>query len=682
MPKAQRLVHPIDPVFDERSRILVLGSFPSPKSREIGFYYGHPQNRFWRVLARLFDEPVPTTNERKRDLCLRHHIALWDVLASCEIVGASDASITKPKPNKLERILDAAPIEAVYCSGAKAAQLYRRYLEKKTKISCVQMPSTSPANAAKSLDALVEEWSAILPHLHEVKLPSLSVPQVVELEQTIAANGTSLAELMDRAGTALAHRVHTCCPTGRIVLLCGNGNNGGDGWVAARELIAAGHEVVLVTAKPAEEISAQPAHDAAVSVLPLLEGSEGARVLVAPDDDELAGVLDECACIVDAMFFSFFSHDTVREPFASWIEAANRYHAQGALVISADAPSGLNADAGKASTPCVQADETVTMIVSKRGLASGDGPAKAGEVRIAPLAYIEPLLERFVPVARELPFEGDFDFDAMLGFFAMRAIPGVEVVRDGAYYRAVRLPEARGWARVTKSREGDALELTVSDEIAPHADEVAARMRRVFDLDCDMDAVLEGLRGMSELNAALPIRGLRVPGCFDTFEMTVRAILGQQITVKAASTLAGRVACALGSPLDTHIAGLTHTFPTPADILVLGDDAPDTLGALGIVGARVRTIVALAQAHVDGVFDDVSHPLETIEQLKALPGIGDWTAHYIAMRALGYADAFPATDLGVIKALGTKNEREIRERAQAWQPYRAYATLNLWHAPH
>lgn len=155
---ASRVDHPLDPVFDERSRALVLGTMPSPKSRETGFYYGHPQNRFWKVLAAVFDEPAPAGNDRKRDFALRHRIALWDVLASCDIDGASDASIGNAQANDLSRVLDAAPIEAVFCTGAKAAELYAKLCEPATGIPATRLPSTSPANASWNLEDLVEAY--------------------------------------------------------------------------------------------------------------------------------------------------------------------------------------------------------------------------------------------------------------------------------------------------------------------------------------------------------------------------------------------------------------------------------------------------------------------------------------------------------------------------------------------
>lgn len=157
--------HPLQPVFDEDSRVLILGTMPSPKSRETGFYYNHPQNRFWPVLSQILDEALPTSNEEKRALVLKHHIALWDVLASCQIEGAKDVSIAQCVPNDLLTITTKAPIRAIFCTGAKATELYDRYCKDRTGIDCIRLPSTSPANAACSLDALVKAYRQILPYL-------------------------------------------------------------------------------------------------------------------------------------------------------------------------------------------------------------------------------------------------------------------------------------------------------------------------------------------------------------------------------------------------------------------------------------------------------------------------------------------------------------------------------------
>lgn len=159
------IVHPLEPVFDTSSRVLILGTMSSPKSREAGFYYAHPQNRFWKVLAALFKSEIPFGREIRREFVLRRHIALWDVLRSCEIEGASDASIKRPVPNDLSVVLDRAPIQAIFCTGTKSAAFYRKLIEPVTKHSAITLPSTSPANCAVSFERLCAAYGAILPWL-------------------------------------------------------------------------------------------------------------------------------------------------------------------------------------------------------------------------------------------------------------------------------------------------------------------------------------------------------------------------------------------------------------------------------------------------------------------------------------------------------------------------------------
>jgi len=154
--------HPFPPVVDENCRILILGSFPSVKSREDGFFYGHPQNRFWKVLAAVFDEEIPADIPAKRAMLLRHNIALWDVIASCEIHGSSDASVKNAVPVDITRIIAAAPIERVFCNGSLAGKLYQRHLEANIGIKASVLPSTSPANAAWSLERLTTTWRTFL----------------------------------------------------------------------------------------------------------------------------------------------------------------------------------------------------------------------------------------------------------------------------------------------------------------------------------------------------------------------------------------------------------------------------------------------------------------------------------------------------------------------------------------
>lgn len=157
----QTIIHPIPPLYDENSRILILGSFPSVKSREAMFFYGHPQNRFWRLISRLFDESVPTTIEEKKQLALSHHIALWDTIRSCTITGSSDSSIRDVIPNDLSVILDNSKVERIFCNGATSYNLYQKYIYPTTGIEAVKLPSTSPANAAFQMDRLAEEWKII-----------------------------------------------------------------------------------------------------------------------------------------------------------------------------------------------------------------------------------------------------------------------------------------------------------------------------------------------------------------------------------------------------------------------------------------------------------------------------------------------------------------------------------------
>lgn len=157
-----QVVHPIPPLYDAASEILILGSFPSVRSREAGFFYGHPQNRFWRVTAAVTGSPVPQSIPEKRAFLLSHHIALWDVIASCEITGSSDSSIRNVTPNDLSVILDAAPIRCVYVNGGTAAKYYEKYQQPRTGIPAVRLPSTSPANAAWTLEKLIAAWRCIL----------------------------------------------------------------------------------------------------------------------------------------------------------------------------------------------------------------------------------------------------------------------------------------------------------------------------------------------------------------------------------------------------------------------------------------------------------------------------------------------------------------------------------------
>lgn len=158
----EHIRHEFAPVYDENSGILILGTFPSVKSREQNFYYGHPRNRFWKVLAALYGEKLPVSTEEKKKFLLRNHVAVWDVIAQCDIIGSSDSSIKNVIPADLRRILDYAPVRRIYANGTKAYDLYMKYSYESTGMEITRLPSTSPANAAYQMERLLDSWKVIL----------------------------------------------------------------------------------------------------------------------------------------------------------------------------------------------------------------------------------------------------------------------------------------------------------------------------------------------------------------------------------------------------------------------------------------------------------------------------------------------------------------------------------------
>lgn len=286
-----------------------------------------------------------------------------------------------------------------------------------------------------------------------------------------------------------------------------------------------------------------------------------------------------------------------------------------------------------------------------------------------------------------LGYRPPYQWRQMLDFLALRAIPGVEAVEGEEYSRTVRFAGAgqkalSGWLRISHRPQSNALAVCLDPVLLPVLPQVLARVRHLFDLDCDPAAVYETLSAMNDLRPGLCVPGVRLPGCMEPFEMAVRAVLGQQITVKAARTLAGRLAETYGTPVDAGIDGLTRVFPSPGDIIALEGRIEDRLGPLGITGARARTILELAKAfaHGEAGFNLCAQPELEVRRLMEIPGIGAWTAQYIAMRALNWPDAFPHTDYGVKKALAPLSEADILKMAEVWRPWRSYATVNLWNS--
>lgn len=277
-----------------------------------------------------------------------------------------------------------------------------------------------------------------------------------------------------------------------------------------------------------------------------------------------------------------------------------------------------------------------------------------------------------------LSYRPPFDWEALLGFLRLRALKGVEAVDDSRYARTVRLGEHRGWISVEHVPGKRALRVTFTHSLTPVLPALLRRLRNLFDLDAHptmIAAHLEQEPLLAESVQAFP--GLRVPGAFDGFEMVLRAILGQQITVKAATTLGGRVASAFGDPAVTPFEGLTHFTPLASRMAVA---SVDEIASLGIVSARARTILAVSQACDSGalLLDAAPHPEATIARLLDLPGIGEWTAQYIAMRALRWPDAFPKEDVVVKKNLGGVTGKAAEVLSQAWRPWRSYAVMHIW----
>ena len=280
----------------------------------------------------------------------------------------------------------------------------------------------------------------------------------------------------------------------------------------------------------------------------------------------------------------------------------------------------------------------------------------------------------------QLSYRPPYDWKGILAFLAARALKGVEPVTADSYARTVRLGAAKGWIRVTQSPKKHALMVEFTHTLTPVLPALLARVRALFDLDARPDLIASHLKKDPRLAAAVTANpGVRVPGAFNGFEIGVRAILGQQVTVKAATTIACRFVEAFGDEIVTPFAELHRLTPTPARVAAVRVDA---IARHGIIAARARSIIALADAQSSPslCLDGGTHqnPDDSIKRLTELPGIGEWTAHYIAMRALRWPDAFPKEDIAVRNNLGGVTSREAEALSQAWRPWRSYAVMHVW----
>ncbi len=273
-----------------------------------------------------------------------------------------------------------------------------------------------------------------------------------------------------------------------------------------------------------------------------------------------------------------------------------------------------------------------------------------------------------------LRFRPPYNWNGILAFLARRAIPGVEMVEGGTYRRSISLHGHDGYFEVSHDQATDALAVGIQFGDPRSLFFIIERIRAMFDLNADWTDIARTLRKdptLTEQVDATP--GLRVPGCWNGFELATRAILGQQISVKGATTLSGRIAKIFGRPFSAANS-LTHLFP-PAEVLAEAD-----LTRAGVTRARSETIRTLARAVCDGLisFEGVVDSDRFLTRLREVSGIGEWTAQYVAMRVLGEPDAFLSGDVGLLRALALKSSRELERRAEAWRPWRAYATMYLW----
>jgi len=276
-----------------------------------------------------------------------------------------------------------------------------------------------------------------------------------------------------------------------------------------------------------------------------------------------------------------------------------------------------------------------------------------------------------------LHFRPPYHWEGMLSFLAARATPGVEMVEAGKYWRTISLQGRDGYFEVSLDLGHDALLVRIEFSDPHSLIFIIERIRKMFDLGADWAAIVDSLRSDPVLADSVDAdAGLRVPGCWNGFELTVRAILGQQITVKGATAMAGRMASSFGQPFRAA-KRLTHLFPAPEAL------ADARLDNIGLTWARAETIRSLARAVCDGKinFEGVVDSDAFLNRLCEIPGIGKWTAQYVAMRALGEPDAFPSSDLGLLRAMALGSSRELEHRAEAWRPWRSYAAMYLWKTP-
>lgn len=352
------------------------------------------------------------------------------------------------------------------------------------------------------------------------------------------------------------------------------------------------------------------------------------------------------------------------------------------------APTELAHTQGLLNARQLLRETTLSLGEIARATGFSGGPGLSARFRshygIAPTTLREPIRSRAVErdvLTLRFDYRPPLNWQTLLTFLGARAIPGVETVIDGAYLRTVTMGDHRGWVSVAPDPDANgaaALRATMSASLTPVCMGVLTKMKTVFDTRASAADIDEHLARDPLLQAAIAAHpGMRLPGAYDGFELLLRAILGQQVSVKGATTLAGRMAAAFGAPIVTPAPALRFITPDPARIAAA---SVDQIAQIGMPGKRAQTIRTVARAAADGelVLAPGSDPDAVRARLIEVPGIGEWTASYVAMRALAWPDALPLGDLGIKKALGMTHARDIVARTQNWRPWRAYGAIYCW----
>jgi hypoxanthine-DNA glycosylase len=405
----QTLTHPWQPIYDQASRVLVLGTFPSPRSRLEGFYFGHPQNIFWATLAGSLGVPrlpADASAADKAAMLLSNNVALWDVLQSCRIQGAADASILDPVPNRFSQILSNSRINAVFTTGRTATRLFNRLAADEAGMRAAYLPSTSPAaRAAQASPEFLRLWGNV-GRVQRGELVSAAGMKAAD-RYTIEQLGIASLTLMERAAQAcVSELVHdraaaaAACPSSspnrsfdlsHVLCVCGIGNNGGDGLAVARLLRSRGIQASALVVGDTARLTADAAQQLAwaeelgvpVAFNELSAITDGTRDNAAGSDSGPPTTL------VDALFGIGLARP-LAAGYRQAVCAINMARERGAAVLSVDIPSGVNADSGEALGAAVKADITVTFARSKLGLTLGDGQACAGVIKVVDIGIALP----------------------------------------------------------------------------------------------------------------------------------------------------------------------------------------------------------------------------------------------------------------------------------------------------